>query len=143
MRCRILSSIWLALDILRRTKSVDEASKLGWVDANGDAIVSITLAAGETLDFVIDTGFDGELLLPVTLGESLKLRFIGTRDCVVVGGGIVANFTSLVEIDWLGTRHVADVLLSEGTDQLIGTALLQGTRLKIDYLANTVEIEKP
>jgi len=70
MQCRILSSIWLALDILRRTKSVDEASKLGWVDANGDAIVSITLAAGETLDFVIDTGFDGELLLPVTLARA-------------------------------------------------------------------------
>ena len=74
---------------------MDEASKVGWVDANGDAIVSI---------------------------RTLHLLF---------------------EIDWLGARHVADVLLSEGTDQLIGTALLQGTRLKIDYLANTVEIEKP
>jgi len=52
-------------------------------------------------------------------------------------------FTSLLEIRWLDEQRVARVLLSEGSDQLIGIGLLRGTRLEIDYIANTVEIEKP
>jgi len=54
----------------------------------------------------------------------------------------LTNFTSLVEIDWLGAHHVAEVILSEGNDQLIGTALLRGSRLKIDYIDGSVAIER-
>ena len=117
---------------------MDEASTIGWVDANGDAIVPIALAAGVTINFVIDTGFDGGLLLPASMAEGLRLPIIGERECLIVGGAILTNFTSLVEIDWMGSRYVTEVILSEGDDCLIGTSLLRQTRLKIDYIARSV-----
>ena len=61
----------------------------------------------------------------------------------MAGGASLVAFTSLLEITWLGERRVVRVLLSEGPDQLIGIGLLRETCLKIDYVANTVEIEKP
>jgi clan AA aspartic protease len=141
--CPNASSSWLASVIQQQTRSVDEASTIGWVDANGEAIVPIALAAGVTINFVIDTGFDGELLLPASVAETLLLPIIGERECLVVGGAILTNFTSLVEIDWMGSPRVTEVILSEGDDYLVGTSLLRQTRLKIDYIARSVVIESP
>ena len=115
----------------------------GWVDADRNAFVSLRLAKGEPIECLIDTGFNRELFLPLDLAESLELRFTGEQEFIVAGGARLTGFTSLVDIEWLGTRRLAEAILHEGNDLLIGTALLQGTRLNIDYIYNTVQIEKP
>jgi len=119
------------------------ASRNGWVDSLGNALISVELGAGRAIEFVIDTGFDGELLLPLDFAEILKLPLLGERDLLVVGGGTITAFTSIVKIDWLGVQRTMELILSEGTDQLIGTRLLRGTLLRIDYINNLVEIQKP
>jgi len=91
------------------------ASEIGWIDTTGNAFVSILLAEGQTIEFLIDTGFNGELMLPFGVAENLNLP----------------------------TIRAAEVILSSGPDQLIGTELLRGTLLKIDYINHLVEIEKP
>ena len=115
----------------------------GWVDARSNSLISITLARVGAIDFVIDTGFDGELLLPLSLTESLQLRIMDEAELVLAGDVIAESFTSVAEINWMGSRRIAEVSLMEGNDHLVGTALLKGTRLRIDYIANNVEIEKP
>jgi len=103
----------------------------------------VELGAGRAIEFVIDTGFDGELLLPLDFAEILKLPLLGERDLLGVGGGTITAFTSIVKINWLGVERTTELILSEGTDQLIGTRLLRGTLLRIDYINNLVEIQKP
>ena len=121
----------------------DAVSKHGWVDDLDDALISVELGGGRAIEFVIDTGFDGELLLPLDFAEILKLPLLGERNLLVVGGGTITAFTSIVKIDWLGVQRTTELILSEGTDQLIGTRLLRGTLLGIDYINHLVEIEKP
>jgi predicted aspartyl protease len=48
------------------------ASEIGWVDTTGNAFVSILLAEGQTMEFLIDTGFNGELMLPFGVAQNLE-----------------------------------------------------------------------
>ena len=82
-------------------------------------------------------------MLPLGVAENLGLPITGEENYVVVGGDILTSSTSLAEINWLGSPCSADVILSAGFDQLIGTELLRRTLLKIDYINRLVEIEKP
>lgn len=118
-------------------------SESGWLDDFGNAFVVIRLADRAPIECLIDTGFNGDLVLPSILFETLKFRSLGSADCVLVGGIIMPALTSIAEIEWLGTRRQVEVVSSDGTDQLIGTQLLRGTRLKIDYVDHTVAIEEP
>ena len=118
-------------------------SETGWVDDFGNALVTIRLADSEPIECLIDTGFNGDLLLPSIVFKTLELTIAGSADCVLVGGIIVPALTSITEIEWLGARRQVEVIFSDGTDQLIGTQLLNGTRLKIDYVDRTVAIEGP
>jgi hypothetical protein len=42
----------------------------------------------------------------------------------------------------LSAEYDAEVIVNEGDDSLLGTLLLAGTRLTIDYVARTVLVEK-
>ncbi len=119
------------------------ASEIGWVDTTGNAFVSILLAEGQTMEFLIETGFNGELMLPFGVAQNLSLPITGEENYLVVGGETLTSPTSIAQISYLGTIRVAEVILSSGPDQLIGTELLRGTLLKIDYINRLVEIEKP
>jgi clan AA aspartic protease len=119
------------------------ASEIGWINANDSALVSVKLASGGGIECVIDTGFSGELFLPLSLAKVLDLQITGEQEFEVAGGSIFPAFISLIEIDWLGHTRVAEVILHEGADQLMGTALLNTARLTIDYMHPSVKIEKP
>ena len=43
-------------------------------------------------------------------------------------------------IDWFGETYQTQVVASDGTYPLLGTILLDGRRLAIDYAAMTVEL---
>lgn len=119
------------------------ATELGKVNAAGNALVPVKLSTGEVIECLLDTGFTGELMLPRTLVDRLQLAITGEQECEIAGGGLLLSFTTLVEINWFGVLRTVEVIISEGDDLLLGTVLLEGTRLKIDYIDYTVEIEKP
>jgi len=45
-----------------------------------------------------------------------------------------------VEIEWLAGRRVVEAIVSEGADALLGTRMLEGTQLIIDYMAHTATV---
>jgi len=89
----------------------------GWVDIGGNAFVSITLARGETIECLIDTGFDGELLLPLSFAERLRLRVINEEELFLAAGVTTQAFTSVVEINWLGIWREVELTLTDGSDR--------------------------
>jgi hypothetical protein len=52
-----------------RTLSVDMPQESGSVNALREAIVEIRLVGGGAFDCVVDTGFDGALILPSPVAE--------------------------------------------------------------------------
>lgn len=118
-------------------------SEVGWIEANDSALIYVKLVTGGGIKCVIDTGFSGELFLPLNLAEVLDLQITGEQEFEVAGGSLFPAFISLIEIDWLGHNRIAEVILHEGADQLVGTGLLKTARLIIDYMHPSVKIEKP
>ena len=58
----------------------------------------------------------------------------------MIGGAQDSGDVALAQIEWLGEVRRVDVILKDAF--LLGTALLDGTRLFIDYANRTMRIDK-
>ena len=76
---------------------------------------------GDSQECVLDTGFDGVLILPSTVAERLRLRIVARLVFELVGGARMTADVALGEIEWLGKRRNVEVIISESHDALIGT----------------------
>jgi hypothetical protein len=47
------------------------------------------------------------------------------------------------EIFWHGETRIVEVVLSDDDEPAIGTALLQGCMVMMDFIHNTFDIDKP
>ncbi len=97
-------------------------------------------ASGETLDCLIDTGFDGALVLPRSEATRLNLIVLGRVPIIGVGRIRAIADVAELEVEWLGARRAVEVIISSGDDWLLGTQLLDGSRLIVDYINYTVTV---
>jgi clan AA aspartic protease len=112
----------------------------GSVTARREAWLRVRTSDGETLDCLIDTGFDGALVLPRSEASRLNLTILGRVPIIGVGRiRSVADIAEL-EVDWLGEGRAVEVIISDGDDSLLGTELLDGSRLMVDYINYTVTV---
>lgn len=116
----------------------------GSVNARREPWLRVRTAAGETLDCLIDTGFDGALVLPHA--EAMRLNLIVLGRVPIIGVGRIRAIADIaeLEVEWLGGRRAVEVIISAGDDSLLGTELLDGSRLIVDYINYTVTVsDKP
>ena len=85
------------------------------------------------VEVVIDTGFNGELILPRTLVAALALNHLGTHHAMLADGRRVVFDYYEVSIRWHGPPRMVEVLQS-GTIALLGMELLQGSRFTMDTI---------
>jgi len=112
----------------------------GDVNPSLEPIVGMLFTSGERQEFIVDTAFDGALVLPRPVAESLGLVVIGSEE-VKLAAGKAEMQAALAKVRWLGEERYAEVLISEDDYSLLGTELLRRTRLTIDYVALTVSID--
>ena len=94
------------------------------------------------IDFVVDTGFNGYLTLPIPAVAALKLPLESTVVARLADGSESVIPIYLAEIRWNEQVQFVTVLAT-GTKPLLGTALLQGFRLTIEFNADgMVLVEK-
>jgi clan AA aspartic protease len=84
-----------------------------------------------TVEMVIDTGFDGELVLPRTIIAVLGLNLVHWYPAMMADGTRVALKYYQGVVVWHGRPRTVEVLES-GTVALRGMELLQGSRLTVD-----------
>jgi len=116
-----------------------------YLDEYRQAIVEIVLR-GKTTDIstkaIIDTGFDGDICLPIHLAIQLGLE-LKTVQTVELANGSKKNelvFAGFVKLD--KEEHEIEIFLTEAKDTLLGTGLLHNRILKIDFIKGAVEITK-
>ena len=116
------------------------AREEGSVNARREAWVRVRTAGGGTLDCLIDTGFDGALVLPRSDALRLNLTVLGRVP--IIGVGRIRSVADIAELEvkWLGETRAIEVIISGGEDSLLGTELLDGSRLVIDYVNYTVTV---
>ena len=109
------------------------AQEVGRVTALLEASTLLSVRGGKGIDCLIDTGFSGALVLPREFVASLDAIDVGRQLFNVVGGNQIETALVLGEVEWLGANRVLRAIVSEDSDALIGTELLAGTVLTIDY----------
>jgi clan AA aspartic protease len=116
------------------------AQESGKVNSLREALVEIRFRDGERFECIVDTGFNGTLMLPRPFVDHLQIPIIGTLPFELVGGARIIGQVALAHIEWLDEEREVEVVVSDSYDGLIGTELLTGTTLNINYISRSVRI---
>lgn len=117
----------------------------GFVDNDLRALIRIPVSAsrdGTRTEVVawIDTAFNGGLVIPRPRIVELGLIKESSAEAVLANGQTVELETFACHIDWFGNSYLTQVVANDGEFPLIGTMLLDGHRLHIDYAGRSVEL---
>lgn len=118
----------------------------GRVEPNGRALVTVSIrpsnaAAAREMKVWIDTGFNGDLVLPQQQIDGLALPHSGTVKAILADGSEVTLKTYACLIDWFGEERHLEVVANDGEYPLLGVGLLLGHDLYISYRSGEVTIE--
>ena len=118
----------------------------GRIDEFGRALLFVSIratqiAAGQSLEVWVDTGFTGDLVV----SKELVLQ-LGLPQSAMVAAALADGSKSILEtfscvVDWFGESREFEVIASEGRIPLIGVGLLLGHRLFVDYDQLTLTID--
>jgi clan AA aspartic protease len=110
----------------------------GYFNSRNEPVVKLDVGS-LSIEMLVDTGFDGSLILPGDLAEKMDLEFEGNEEFCSVTGAPFDVSTCVMEIDWLGkTIRVPLAKTSSVTEALLGSHMLKNCRLTIDYGNRTV-----
>ena len=117
----------------------------GRVDADGRALLRVPVAAtprGPRTDIEawVDTAFTGGLTLPRPVAAALGLAAGSSADAVLADGSPVVLESFVCYLDWFGGTYRTQAVSTDATYPLLGTQLLAGRRLVVDYAAGIVEL---
>lgn len=118
----------------------------GSIDSRNLLWVPITVLGEQgqqNISALLDTGFTGELLLPVQIAIPLGLKLAGVGSVQLADGSINQQMLFSASIKW-GTRNrPVTVNVVMGGDALIGGGLLHGYILLVDFQKKELIIKEP
>ena len=114
----------------------------GWWDSELSPHLAVALATGEELDLVVDSGFNGEIVLPKSLIRKLRLMRDGCMSVELADGSMVRTKTYLGEILWFGQTLEIRIQATDFHEGLLGTELFQGCVVELDPDADRVLFRK-
>jgi len=106
----------------------------------GLPFVSIKINEQE-VEFLIDTGFNGSLLMPLEKIQSLGLQSVAVAEYALADGSITQSDIFEGEINWFGIKKVA-VVSSPSDFYLLGMELLRNVKTTLEPEKNKLSIEK-
>jgi clan AA aspartic protease len=117
----------------------------GIVDDDLRALIRVPISAssgGTRTEILvwIDTAFNGGMAIPRTQIAELGLSERSSAEAVLADGNTVELPTFACYLDWFGKSYKTQIVASDGKYQLLGTILLDGHRLNVDYENKTVEL---
>ena len=117
----------------------------GIVDDRLRALLHVPLSAsreGERTETEvwIDTAFNGGLAIPRKQVAELGLVQESSAEAILADGRSVELETVACVVDWFGKSYATQIAASDGEYSLLGTMLLDGHCLDVNYGAKTVEL---
>jgi clan AA aspartic protease len=112
----------------------------GSVNAQLEAWLRVRATNGEIVECLVDTGFNGSLMLPRSEAVRLKLTVLGRVPIIGVGRARSIADIAELEVEWLGQTRAVEVIISDGDDALLGSLMLDGSRLVVDYIGYTMTV---
>ena len=93
-------------------------------------------------DAIVDTGFTGDLLLPIAIVQMLELLPRGSIDAALADGTRIRSQAFGADVDWGGIYRRA-VVSAIGNSPMIGLNLVHGHRLEADIVAGGEVVVRP
>lgn len=118
----------------------------GQIDERNQLWVTIKVGgqqSQEEIRALIDTGFTGELLLPLRIAVPLGLKLAGVASFQLADGSISNQMLFSASTSWGTQTRAVTVNVSEVEDALIGTGLLHGYILLVDFQKKVLTIREP
>jgi clan AA aspartic protease len=83
------------------------------------------------LEFIVDTGFEGELALPPSLLRRLEVGLVGDRPILLADGTIVRRSCFEVELEWDAEVRTVEIIELDG-NPLLGVELMAESLLQVE-----------
>jgi len=100
----------------------------------------IGLRSRAKVEALIDTGFDGELALPLRLATSLGLVLDEETPIGLANATTSREFIFSGEVEFLGERRAVSIFVFDRDIALIGTRLLDDCQLVVDFPTKKVNL---
>lgn len=118
---------------------------IGAVDNDGRALLDVSISnasdgAYRPVTTWIDTALDGHLVFPLHLIEELGLDTLAETEALLADGSMVTLDTFVCFVDWFGRRAPLQVIANDGRFPLLGTGLLEGRVLHVDYVTKQLSL---
>jgi len=123
---------------------------IGWIDARHRPLINLRVPnRQDPVPALIDTGFNGELLTHGSGADVFSWKLTGVYEEVQAVGGAPLTAMALATIIWNGRVRDVTVHIVLNQNQrrrgdpgaIIGTLLLNDSKLTIDFVQQIVEIE--
>lgn len=109
---------------------------VGKVNEKRDAVISIIVNSQADqrieVEAVIDTGYNGFLILPADTVKSLNLTYLARTQSMLANGKMEDFDVYAAAILWGQQERLIEVDVT-GAESLVGTALLDGYELRIQF----------
>lgn len=99
--------------------------------------------AGRDVDAIVDTGFDGDIMLPQAWIDRAGLHRVAEITSLLADGSEVQTSVFEAEIEWFGSRIAVGVDSCPGNVCLLGMHLMRDSRLTVCAREGIVRIESP
>ena len=120
-----------------------KSEQSGLVQENLFATLPVEFSNGSIINCLIDTGFQGTLMLPNNFAEDNSIEILGQETFIAAERTQVQINSAIAEIKWFNEQYEIPIFVSNSDDALIGVEMLIDTVLEIDYINSTVKITKP
>ena len=111
----------------------------GFINKNDYPIITLNLE-NQQIDVLIDTGFNGELMLPLSKIEKLNLKSVGDESYKTASGDVINTTFYFANLNWFNRNIKVGVLATTGENALLGMGLILPQTLLISATKGRVEI---
>jgi clan AA aspartic protease len=116
---------------------IDEKNQL-WIDVTVEG-----LSNKQDIPVLIDTGFTGELQLPLSIAVPLGLRLDAVGKSEYADGRVSGEMFFSGAISWGTTKRDVTIIVSDSDTALLGGGLLHGYLMVVDFEKKQLIIKEP
>lgn len=112
----------------------------GKVNEQREPYIFVEFEISKNVEFLINTGFNDALCVPISLMDELELKKISEVEIFGIGSHQDIVGLAIAKIGWFGRKIEIEVLINNGDDSLLGSELLDGKILRINYRNKNLSI---
>jgi clan AA aspartic protease len=107
-------------------------------------VITLVTADGKVgIEALVDSGFDGQVALHYDAADRFHLEPIKLTEVTYANGQKMKEIVCLGTIIWHNETRRVQIVLSDDEEPAIGTRLLKGSIMTMNFVQNTLEIALP